>query len=357
MKVANVVGARPQFIKAAAVCAAANEHGDIRNLLVHTGQHYDADMSDIFFSQLGIQQPDVELGIGSGPHGEQTAQMMTALEGTLRDLSPDVVLVYGDTNTTLAAAYAGWRLGIPVGHVESGLRSYNRRMPEEINRIVTDRVSTILFSPSQTGVDNLAREGIVDGVHLVGDVMGDLLFRSVTRARMGILGELGVRTGSFFLMTLHRPSNTDDPGNLERILRAVAQLPYPVIFPVHPRTRAAMEGFGLAAQGNLKPIAPVGYLEILALQMHARAILTDSGGMQKEAYFLGVPCVTLREETEWPETVTAGWNLLVGPDPEKLLAAIDREIPEAHPDLYGDGHTAQAIVEILAKEISSKVPA
>jgi len=348
VKIANIVGARPQFIKAAAVCAAARADGRIQDYLIHTGQHYDADMSDIFFTQLGLPRPDVELGIGSGPHGQQTGQMMMALEGTLSDLSPDVTLVYGDTNTTLAGALTAQRLGIPVAHVEAGLRSFNRTMPEEINRIVTDRVSAILFCPTKTSVANLEREGITKGVNLVGDVMIDVMRGSVTWARMGILGELGVRTGAYYLMTLHRAGNTDDPERLATILKAVAKLPYPVVFPAHPRTRAKMSAAGLEPEGNLRMIEPVGYMESLALQMHARAILTDSGGVQKEAYWLGVPCVTLREDTEWVETIEVGWNILAGADPELIVAGVERFPPEDRPPLYGDGSTARQIVERLA---------
>lgn len=345
MKIVSIVGARPQFIKAAAVCAAARADGRLQDVLVHTGQHYDTDMSDIFFTQLGIPRPDVELGVGSGPHGQQTGQMMMALEGCLSDLRPDLVVVYGDTNTTLAGAMCASKLGIEVAHVEAGLRSFNRDMPEEINRVLTDRMSSLLLCPTKTAVENLEREAITAGVELVGDVMGDVLRKSVTWARMSILGELGVRTGSYYLMTLHRAGNTDDFERLDTILRAAAKLPHPVVFPVHPRTRESMADAGLEAEGNLRPIDPVGYMEILALQMHARAILTDSGGMQKEAYWLGVPCVTLREETEWVETVETGWNILAGADPEMVAAGVERFPPEDRPSLYGDGHTAERIVE------------
>lgn len=348
MKIANIVGARPSVIKAAAICAAARADGRIEDVLIHTGQHYDADMSDIFFTQLGIPRPDVELGIGSGPHGQQTGQMMMALEGTLSDMAPDLVLVYGDTNTTLAGALTASRLGLPLAHVEAGLRSFNRAMPEEINRIVCDRLSSVLFCPTQTAVDNLEREGITAGVNVVGDVMIDVLRGSVTWARMSLLGELGLRTGAYYLMTLHRAGNTDDTARLTAILRAAAKLPHPVVFPVHPRTRAVIDALGLPLEGNIRPITPVGYLEILALQMHARAILTDSGGMQKEAYWLGVPCVTLRDDTEWVETVDTGWNILAGADPELIAAAVDRFPPEDRPALYGDGTSAQQIVARIA---------
>lgn len=348
MKIANIVGARPSFIKAAAVCAAARADGRLEDVLIHTGQHYDADMSDIFFTQLGIPRPDIELGVGSGGHGQQTGQMMMALEGTLSDLAPDVVLVYGDTNTTLAGALTASRLGIPIAHVEAGLRSFNLDMPEEINRIVTDRLSSLLFAPTDTAVENLKREGLTSGINRVGDVMIDVLRRSVTWARMSILGELGLRTGSYYLMTLHRAGNTDDVSRLETILRAVSKLPHPVVFPVHPRTRAALDAVGLQLEGNIRAVPPAGYLEILALQMHARAVLTDSGGMQKEAYWLGVPCVTMRDDTEWVETLDTGWNVLAGADPDLIAAAADRFPPEVRPPLYGDGNSAQAIVERLA---------
>jgi UDP-N-acetylglucosamine 2-epimerase len=348
LRIANIVGARPQFIKAAAVRAALRDQSGVTDILIHTGQHYDSDMSDVHFAQLGLEPPDVELGIGSGSHGEQTGQMMIALEGPLRDLGCDFGLVYGDTNTTLAGALVAAKLGMPIGHVEAGLRSYNRSMPEEINRISADRVSEVLFCPTQTAVDNLVREGITRGVVLTGDVMADLLVASRTRARFAVLGELGVRTGSFSLLTLHRAANTDDPMRLSAILRGVARLPHPVVFPVHPRTRAAIAAAGLEVEGNLAMISPVGYLESLALQMHSRTILTDSGGMQKEAYLLGVPCVTLREETEWPETVAAGWNTLVGASTEAIAAAADRLPPDERPPLYGDGRAAHAIAAALA---------
>ncbi|MHB8510965.1 MAG: non-hydrolyzing UDP-N-acetylglucosamine 2-epimerase [Actinomycetota bacterium] len=357
MKVANIVGARPQFIKAAAVCAAARADGRVSDVLIHTGQHYDSELSDIFFTQLAIPRPDVELGIGSAPHGQQTGQMMMALEGTLSDLAPDIVLVYGDTNTTLAGAMTAVNLGIPLAHVEAGLRSFNREMPEEINRIITDRLSSVLFCPTQSSVDNLVREGVGSGLNLVGDVMVDVLRNTVTWARMSILGELGIRTGSYYLMTLHRAGNTDDVARLETILKAVSKLPHPVIFPVHPRTRNAIATMGISVDGSIRQIAPVGYLEILALQMHARAILTDSGGMQKEAYCLGVPCITLRDETEWTETVDAGWNVLAGADPDMIAASAERFPPEDRPALYGNGDAAQRIVDRLVMgEPWDKVP-
>ncbi len=347
VKIANVVGARPQFIKAAAVCRVLRAREGVTDLLVHTGQHYDFGMSDVFFEQLSLPQPDRYLGVGSGSHGAQTAAMLVALEEVVVAEKPDLVLVYGDTNTTLAAALAAAKLHVPVGHVEAGLRSFNREMPEEINRVVADHLSALLFCPTQVAVDNLRTEGIERGVHMVGDVMNDVLQLSLAHKRDAALGDAGVTPGDYYLMTLHRASNTDDPARLEAIVRAVGKLDHVVVFPVHPRTRKALESAGIKPDERVRVVDPAGYFDFLALQASAKAILTDSGGVQKEAYMLGVPCITLREETEWTETVDAGWNVLVGADAEKIIAAAERTPPVARPDLYGDGHAAECIADLM----------
>ncbi|MCA1834518.1 MAG: UDP-N-acetylglucosamine 2-epimerase (non-hydrolyzing) [Actinobacteria bacterium] len=346
MKIANVVGARPQFIKAAAVCRALRARAGVTDLLVHTGQHYDAEMSDVFFDQLDLPKPQRYLGVGGGSHAGMTAAMLVALEGVVNEENPDLVVVYGDTNTTLAAALVAAKLQIPLGHVEAGLRSYNRSMPEEINRVVADHLSQALFCPTQTAVGNLHKEGVTAGVHMVGDVMNDILQLSLAHKNDAVLKEIGVEPGGYHLMTLHRAGNTDDTARLEAIVRAVGKLDRPVVFPVHPRTRKAMEAAGIKPEDRVHAIAPVGYFDFLALQSGARSILTDSGGVQKEAYMLGVPCVTLRAETEWPETVEAGWNILVDADAEEIIAGAERTPPPDRPGLYGDGHAAERIVEL-----------
>jgi UDP-GlcNAc3NAcA epimerase len=352
VKILTVVGARPQFIKAAPVCMALREAGH-REFLVHTGQHYDYGMSQIFFEELGIPQPDMNLEIGSGAHGWQTGQMLIRLEEVLLAQRPDWVLVYGDTNSTLAGALAAVKLRIPVAHIEAGLRSHNREMPEEHNRVLTDHIADLLLCPTQVAVDNLARENITSGVHLVGDTMYDsvLQFAALARQRSTILDDLGLTPKGYLLATIHRPYNTDVPENLSAILSAFGEIEEPVIFPVHPRTRAKMASLGLdtnTPSHNPRFIDPLGYLDMLALQQEARLLLTDSGGMQKEAYWLGVPCITLRPETEWVETVAAGWNLLVGPDPERILDAVrSLAAPAKRPALYGDGRAAQRIIEVI----------
>jgi len=352
MKVLSVVGARPQFIKLAPVSRYLRTRH--REVLVHTGQHYDANMSDVFFQQLGIPAPDYHLGIGSGTQGRQTGEMLIALEEIVARERPDWVIVYGDTNSTLAGALVASKGHIPLLHVEAGLRSFNRRMPEEINRIVTDHLSTILCCPTATAVANLAREGIVQGVHHTGDVMYDAVLHNADLARResAILAELGCRPGGYLLATVHRAENTDDPARLGAIVAALNALVEPVVLPLHPRTRKAAAQAGLAFGGGVRVIAPVSYLDMLALEMHARLILTDSGGVQKEAYFLGVPCVTLRDDTEWVETVAAGWNILVGTDPARIVAAVRDLHPHGErPPFFGDGNAHRVIVELLDKGI------
>lgn len=350
MNIVSIVGARPQFIKASPLTRELRQRHE--EVLVHTGQHYDFGMSDIFFEELGIPAPEYHLGIGSGSHGVQTGAMLAAVETVLEKESPDAVIVYGDTNSTLAGALAAAKLHIPVAHVEAGLRSFNRAMPEEINRIVADHVSTWLFVPSETSRDQLRAEGITDGVHVVGDIMVDALQMHQQRAaeRLGLLDRLGLRREEYYLATVHRAENTDDPRNLEQILRGLCALDKPVVLPLHPRTRNRIADLGIRLGPNIRMLEPQGYLDMLVLQGAAACILTDSGGMQKEAYYLRVPCVTLRNETEWVETVATGWNVLSGPNPDRIRAAVTGRLqaPAAHPTLYGDGRTAERIVQALS---------
>jgi UDP-N-acetylglucosamine 2-epimerase len=348
MRVMTVLGARPQFIKAAPVSRMLRQGND--QFLVHTGQHYDDAMSDLFFRQLELPAPDVNLGVGSGSHGAQTGAMLQGIEAAAVEYGPDWLLVYGDTNSTLAGALVGAKLHIPVAHVEAGLRSYDRRMPEEVNRVVADHVSALLLCPTETAVANLEREGITQGVVLVGDVMLDAFQQNLALAReqTTILADLGLERGRYQLLTVHRAENVDGSEHLERILEGVAASERRVVFPVHPRTRAALTGRGLEAAANVMIVEPVGYLEMLVLEENADAIVTDSGGVQKEAYFAGRPCITLRDRTEWTETVDAGWNVLVGIDPRAIAEAMRSFRPEGpRPDLFGSGDAAPRIVESL----------
>jgi UDP-N-acetylglucosamine 2-epimerase (non-hydrolysing) len=324
MKIVTVIGARPQFVKCAAVSREIrNDHTEI---LVHTGQHYDADMSEIFFDELEIPKPDYHLGIGSGTHGKQTGEILTEVEKVLLKEKPDLVLVYGDTNSTLAGALAAAKLHIPVAHVEAGLRSFDRTMPEEINRIVTDHVSDLLFCPTDNSVSLLAQEGISKGVHLVGDVMADVLAYNLTLAGRNsrVIETLGLEKKKYYVATIHRPVNTDNPVAMSAIIHAFAKADLPVVFPVHPRTRKYLEEYGFLGDmaKNIRLTEPLGYLDMIHLMGNAQKILTDSGGVQKEAYMLGIPCITLRENTEWVETLHDGWNVLVGADERKILAAL-----------------------------------
>jgi UDP-GlcNAc3NAcA epimerase len=358
VKVLTVVGARPQFIKAAPVSKALQMAGHTE-ILVHTGQHYDYGMSQVFFEEMNIPEPDVNLGVGSGSHGRQTGQMLIALETVMEQEQPDWVLVYGDTNSTLAGALAAVKLHRPVAHVEAGLRSFNRSMPEEHNRILTDHCADLLFCPTQTAVENLAREGITVGVHLVGDTMYDavLQFSEMAQQKSTILRQLELNPQEYLLATVHRPYNTDVPENLASILAAFEESGETIVFPIHPRTYKMIETFNLNSKiKNLKLIQPVGYLDMLILEQHARLILTDSGGMQKEAYFFGVPCITLRPETEWVETVEAGWNVLVGADRARIVAVTQAfSVPEARPMAYGEGQAAQEIVDRLETSLAWRV--
>ena len=356
MKVLTVVGARPQFVKAAPVSRALRV--DHQEILVHTGQHYDEAMSASFFRDLEIPEPDVNLEVGSGTHGAMTGEMLRRLEPVMLEHRPDGVLVYGDTNSTLAAAVVAAKLAYPDGrrpwlaHVEAGLRSFNPRMPEERNRIVADHLCDLLLAPTDTAMAHLAREGLAERAELVGDVMADAHAWAVGRAD-GHLPAEARGLGSFVLLTIHRAENVDDPVRLRSILEGVA-IDLPVIFPVHPRTRAALAIGGPGLPSNVVPIDPVGYLEMIALEGRAHAIATDSGGVQKEAYLAGVPCITLRPETEWVETVDAGWNRVVDADPRAVAAALaddgfmDRDRPR--PPLYGDGHAAPRIVAALERQ-------
>lgn len=353
MKVAVIVGARPQFIKCAAVSRELRKVAT--EVLIHTGQHYDDNMSELFFRELEIPKPKYNLGVGSGPHGAQSGEMLKLIEEVLLKERPSYVVVYGDTNSTLAGALAAAKLHIPVAHVEAGLRSFNKRMPEEINRVVTDQISTLLLCPTETAVDNLRREGIRKGVYLVGDVMCDAMQYSIETAERTskILERLEVRPKEYLLATVHRAENTDRPENLEKIVSAFDMLAKSgeiVVFPAHPRTKKRLETLR-RVDGLRNPLVidPVSYLDMLVLGKHAKVVLTDSGGLQKEAYWFGVPCVTLRDETEWVETVEAGWNTLVGTDPDRIVAAATSPAlpvdPRSH---YGDGHAAERVVRILA---------
>lgn len=347
MKILTIVGARPQFIKAAAVSRVLRKQ--FREVLVHTGQHYDDNMSQVFFNELEIPRPDYNLGIGSGGHGVQTGAMLADIEEILLKEKPDRVLVYGDTNSTLAGALAAAKLHIPVAHVEAGLRSFNRRMPEEINRVLTDHVADLLFCPSKTAVANLAAEGVCSGVHLVGDVMYEAVMHAVAVARQksDVLERLSVTPGGYALATIHRAENTDDPERLARLVAALQEISrkMPVLFPIHPRTKEKLAGMAMGEGNDLHLMEPLGYLDMVRLTAGASVVLTDSGGLQKEAYWLQVPCVTLREETEWVETVQQGWNVLAGAECDVILcAAVDPVRPAVVVDAYqGEGSVARLV--------------
>ena len=353
MKILTVVGNRPQFIKAAAVSGPLRaEHEEV---LVHTGQHYDDSLSEVFFRELGLARPERELGIGGGSNTSQLARMLAALEPLLARERPHAVLVYGDTNSTLAGGLAAAQAGLPVVHVEAGMRSFDRAMPEELNRVLSDHLSALLLCASRTAAENLRAESIAGRVEIVGDVMVDVALarQPAARADSRTLSTHGVHGGSYLLLTAHRAGNVDDPGRLRALVELVGALPGPVVFPLHPRTRARLLDAGLLEQlaglDALHLAEPLGYLEFSALLCQARAVLTDSGGVQKEAYLAGVPCVTLRASTEWVETVQAGWNTLVDLDPAAALAALARRPPVEHPQLYGDGHAAERCVSAIGK--------
>lgn len=358
MRIVSVVGARPQFIKAAPISKALRAARN-QEFLLHTGQHYDYGMSQVFFDELDIPAPDVNLNIGSGPQGFQTGQMLIRIEKILLEEKPDCVLVYGDTNSTLAGVLAAVKQQIPTAHIESGLRSFNRAMPEEHNRVVADHCSDILFCPTQTAVVNLQRESVAGRVYWVGDTMYDAVLGLAEKARANsnVIQYLGLEPKNYLLVTLHRPYNTDDPEILAGILTSLRDIGEKIVFPVHPRTRDRMQSFGLLDrfmnETLIHWIDPLGYLDMLQLEQNARMILTDSGGIQKEAYFFAIPCVTLRPETEWVETVQAGWNLVVGTD-EKLIsyAVHEHQWPQSAPEKhFGDGKASTLIVEILENNL------
>jgi len=357
MKILTILGARPQFVKAAALSRVIREHaGQVSERIVHTGQHYDPGLSQVFFDELDIPAPSVHLDIAGGNHGAMTGRMLEGIERIIEQDRPDWVLVYGDTNSTLAGALAAAKLHVPIAHVEAGLRSFNRRMPEEVNRVLTDHVSTLLLCPTETAVHNLRREGITDGVHNVGDVMFDtaLYWRDRARTHSRILGTLGLAEHGFALATCHRAENTDDPARLGAIISALVEInrELPVVLPLHPRTRKCLQEHGLLHKLDaLKLIDPVPFLDMIALEQAARVILTDSGGVQKEAFFYQVPCITLRDETEWVETVELGWNRLTGADHDRIIEAFAstcRQRPETpHAAPYGNGTASQLILDTL----------
>jgi UDP-GlcNAc3NAcA epimerase len=351
VKILTIVGNRPQFVKAAAVSSLLRERHE--EVLVHTGQHYDDSLSRVFFEELGLDRPDRELGIGGGSNTSQTARMLTALEPLIGELRPDATVVYGDTNSTLAGALGAAQAQVPVVHVEAGMRSFERDMPEELNRILSDHVSTLLLCSSEIAAKNLQAESVSGRVEIVGDVMVDVAMRWSSRARedTDALAPYDVEPDAYLLMTVHRAGNVDNLARLDMLAKLVRDLPVPIIFPLHPRTRARLQESGLLDAleeiDGLTLTEPLGYLEFSALLTHARAVVTDSGGVQKEAYLASVPCVTLRVSTEWVETVEAGWNTLVDLDPPLALAALHRRPPAEHPQLYGDGHAAERCVRAI----------
>ncbi len=357
-KVVSIVGARPQFIKSIPVSSALTDR--FTEVVVHTGQHYDAEMSDVFFKELGIEHPQYELGIGSGSHGEQTGAMLMHVEEVLFKEHPDCVIVYGDTNSTLAGALAAAKLNVPIAHVEAGLRSYDRTMPEEVNRVVADHLASVLFCPTHQSIENLRIEGIGHGIEFVGDVMYDVMrhFAPLALERSSVYQRLEVAHRGYVLCTIHRAANTDERQNLERILHALASCGEEVVFPIHPRTSARIAEWGLDVflfpTTRVKVVPPVGYLDFVALEQGAKKIVTDSGGVQKEAYWHGIPCITVRDTTEWVETVDAGWNVLVGTETGAIVEAIQTFDPAGErPEYYGDGTAGEKIADALDEYLSS----
>ena len=354
MRVLTVVGNRPQFVKAAAVSHHLRAAG--QEVLVHTGQHYDADLSRVFFDELGLPRPEHTLALGGGTNTEQTARMLEALGPLIAAEAPDAVLVYGDTNSTLAGGLAAAQAGVPVAHVEAGMRSFDRAMPEELNRVLTDHLSALLLCSSEAPAQRLREEDVHGEIVVVGDVMVDVFGLVAPRARGRPVVE-DLDAGEYVLATAHRVATVDDPARLAKLVDLLASVPDPVVFPLHPRTRARLTDAGLlgaleAAPGiHLTP--PLGLLDFTALLLDARAVLTDSGGVQKEAYLAGVPCITLRPSTEWRETVDAGWNTLVDLDAAAARAVLERDPPEERPPLYGDGHAGRRVVEALAASLGS----
>lgn len=351
MKVLTVVGNRPQFIKAAAVSGPLRR--DHSEVLIHTGQHFDDELSAVFFAELGLPTPDRQLGVARGSNTSQTARMLSALEPVVGEVAPEVVLIYGDTNSTLAGALAAAQVGIPVAHVEAGMRSFDRAMPEELNRVLADHASALLLCASSLAVDNLRREGVSGAVEEVGDVMLDVALNVQPRARerVDLVRQRGLEPGEFVLVTAHRAGNVDNPERLARFVDLLLAVPHRVILPLHPRTHGRLRSAGLLERlqrnERLQLTPPLGYVEMAALLCNARAVMTDSGGLQKEAYLAGVPCVTLRPGTEWVETVEAGWNTLVDLDTTAALEALERRPPQERPELYGDGHAGERVVAAL----------
>lgn len=358
MKILTILGARPQFIKAATVSRVLQAQEDVREVLVHTGQHFDENMSDIFFDELEIPKPKYHLGIGGGNHGQQTGRMLEAIENVLLEEQPDWVLVYGDTNSTLAGALSSVKLHVPVAHVEAGLRSFNRKMPEEINRIMTDHIAEILFAPTDIASRHLKNEGIPSHkIQLVGDVMYDasLFYGNKAEKKSTILQTRDLKAGKYILSTVHRSENTDDPEKLKDIFDALSVISndLPVVLPLHPRTRKALNGRGMlnSVESNITVVPPLGYLDMAMLEKYAKVVVTDSGGVQKEAFFYSVPCVTLRDETEWVELVDLGWNTLAPPETVESVVTKIRKVLSRPPGKtaapYGKGDSAERIVQIL----------
>lgn len=366
MKILTIVGARPQFIKSYPISKAISEYEDIKEVLLHTGQHYDFNMSKIFFSQLSLKEPDYNLGVGSGPHGKQTGEMLKGIENVILKESPDLILIYGDTNSTLAGAISGAKCQIPVAHVEAGLRSYNMKMPEEINRILSDRISTYLFCPTETAVHNLMKEGFdsfnYEGfkfnkpkVILSGDVMYDAFLLCKKKLEPSYeIKKLVDNIENFYLVTIHRAENTDSLNNLKNIIEALREISKDttVVFPIHPRTKLKINNFNISVD-KLMLIEPVGYFDMLYLLDRCQAVLTDSGGLQKEAYFSEKPCITLREETEWTELVDIGANILVGANKERIIQAVRNKFPfKNKSSIYGNGNSSKEIMDILVKDLT-----
>ncbi len=351
MNVLTVVGNRPQFVKAAAVSFPLRRSD--HEQLIHTGQHFDRELSDVFFDELDLPSPDKELGIARGSNSSQTSRMLSALEPVIAAASPDAVLVYGDTNSTLAGALAAAQAGFPVAHVEAGMRSFDRAMPEELNRVLADHASSLLLCSSEVAVSNLRREGVDGTVELVGDVMVDVAMKVQPRARqrLDLVRSHGLTPGEYVLVTAHRSGNVDDPARLVRLVELLLAVPYKLVLPLHPRTHARLRAAGLLERlqrsERIVVTPPLGYLELTALLCNARAVMTDSGGLQKEAYLAGIPCVTLRATTEWVETVEHGWNVLVDLDLDAALRALEHQPPAERPELYGDGRAADRVVAAL----------
>jgi UDP-N-acetylglucosamine 2-epimerase len=356
MKILTIVGNRPQFIKAAAVSGPLRRAHD--EVLVHTGQHFDDELSAVFFDELGLPAPDRELNISRGSNTSQTARMLSALEPVLAELAPHAVLVYGDTNSTLAGALAGAQSAVAVAHVEAGMRAFDRSMPEELNRVLADHASDLLLCSSQVAVENLRRERVAGAIEKVGDVMVDvaLAIQPRARSRLDLVTARGVQPGEYVLATAHRAGNVDVPDRLRALVELLLAIPLPVVFPVHPRTLARLQDTGLyhrlQRSERIVLTPPLGYLELTALLCSAQAALTDSGGLQKEAYLAGIKCITLRPSTEWTETVDHGWNVLVDLDGEAALAALRRDPPAERPQLYGDGHAADRVVAALTLHLA-----